>query len=109
MGRRSNIEQLPAITRQLLDAELEKNAFSNLVRIADDFRARGWKVTKSALHRYSQKRRELLQRAMHEAEVIKRLEPTEAFLLRWARANPKAAARLVKRLQKQQDKERSQP
>lgn len=104
MSRRSNIELLPEIVRVHLDSALERHGWGNIEAIAADFRSRTWKISKSALHRYAQKRQRFMQAAAFEAQVLKNLDDDAAFLVRWARAEPKAAARLVKRLRAQQGK-----
>ena len=98
MSRRSNIERLPELVRELLDRELERNAYSNLGQIAADFRRRKWKVSKSGLCRYAMKQQEFKQAAKFEAEVLKNFDDVTAYLIRWVRAHPKDAERLVKRL-----------
>lgn len=98
MGRRSNIERLPELVRDALDRELDRNAYSSLGQIAADFRRSKWKVSKSGLWRYALKRQSFKAAARFEAEVLKSFDDVTAYLIRWVRAHPKDAERLVKRL-----------
>jgi len=52
MAPRSKIERLPQDVRQELDQRLINNGFSGYVAIADDLYARGYRIGKSAVHRY---------------------------------------------------------
>lgn len=102
MSRRSNIERLPPIVKDFLDRALDAPDYQGLEHVAKDFASRGWKISKSALHRYAQRRTEFKQAARFEAEVLSNIGESAAFLVHWARANPKEARRLVRRLQKKQ-------
>lgn len=95
----SPIERLPRAARDLIDAALDQGGFSGYVELAEKFKGFGKGISKSSLHRYGQKRKALLARAKFEAAVMENMSGDAAFLVRWAHAEPRAAARLVKRLQ----------
>ena len=107
--RVSNIARLPPAVRELLDEQLRKNGYGNFSAIAEDFRRRGWKVSKSALHRYSKKLEQRVASAMHEAEVLTHLGDDAAYLIRWARRNPAEARHLVARLKAKEQQQEGAP
>lgn len=102
MPARGSIEKLPIIARDLINRTLRENNFSGYVELAERFKRLGKGVSKSALHRHAQKLKAFEERARFEAEVMANMGEDASFLVRWARSEPKAAARLVKRLREQQ-------
>lgn len=54
MPKRSSIEQLPAEVRDWLDKALVENAFGGYRALAAELKARGYDISKSALHRHGQ-------------------------------------------------------
>ncbi|MFN9279402.1 MAG: DUF3486 family protein [Betaproteobacteria bacterium] len=52
MPRRSKIAGLPPELKEWLDAELVRRGFADYVQLAEDLKAQGAEVSKSAVHRY---------------------------------------------------------
>lgn len=52
MARRSKVYTLPPQLKEWLDAELVRRGFADYVQLAEDLKARGADVSKSALQRY---------------------------------------------------------
>lgn len=52
MAPRSKVHTLPASLKEWLDAEMMRRNFANYEQLAQDLKARGADVSKSALHRY---------------------------------------------------------
>ena len=63
-------------------------------------------ISKSSLHRHGQKLKERRDRAWFEAELMKQMGDDTAYLIHWARENPKAAAVLAARLKAQLGRKR---
>lgn len=97
----SHIETLPRIACELIERAILEENYSNYEELAARFKKIGKGISKSSLHRHGQKLKERRERARFEAEVMEQMGGDAAYLVRWARGNPKAAARLVARLQKQ--------
>lgn len=69
---------LPVAVQEEIAAKLRQNGYGNYVAIVDDLRRRGFKISKSSLHRY-------IRSARSDAE----------FLRAWALQNPEQAAVVV--------------
>lgn len=54
MAPRSKISKLPANVKAWLDKALSENGFADYELLADDLKARGYDISKSAIHRYGQ-------------------------------------------------------
>lgn len=105
----SNIESLPRVAREQIERALIEANFQGYVALAKKLSVFGKGVTKSSLHRHAVKMKSQAARAKFEADVMVNLGNHESYLLRWARRDPKAAARLVRRLQKQEKEKGPQP
>jgi hypothetical protein len=100
----SKIDLLPAIAREMIERAIREANFSGYAELAERFKRLGKGISKSSLHRYAVKLKDRDQRAKFEAEVMAHMGDEPAYLVRWARRNPEAAARLVKRLRAQEEK-----
>ena len=78
MSQVCRFNKLPVVVQHEIEARLQINGFSDFEALADELRSRGYRISKSSLHRTAQ-----LLRA--DAE----------FLRSWALANPRQAAALV--------------
>lgn len=108
MGVPSKIDQLPRIAREQIERAIREANFSGYVELAARLKAFGKGISKSSLHRWAQKIKEREERAKFEAEVMAHIGDDAAYLVRWARRNPRAAARLAARLRaKEEEQERS--
>lgn len=101
----SKIDQMPRVARELIERELLAANFCGYVEIARKLKGLGKGVSKSGLHRHAQKMQDLQQRAKFEAEVMAQMGDEAAYLLAWARREPRAAQRLVQRLRKQEEQQ----
>jgi len=104
MSAPSKIKKLPRVARELIDRALREENFSSYRELTERFKGFGKGFSKSSLHRYGQQLQEQTERAKFEAEVMEHLGDDAGFLLRWARTNPGRAARLVRRLKKEEQK-----
>lgn len=105
MGKPSKIDQLPAVARELIERAVRETNFSSYEELAARFKNMGRGISKSSLHRWAQRMKERDARAKFEAQVMENLGDVAAYLVRWSRRNPVEAARLVKRLRKQEEQE----
>jgi hypothetical protein len=60
MPRRSAVNQLPTEVKAWLDRALAENGFADYQLLADELKARGFDISKSAVHRYGQQFEERL-------------------------------------------------
>ncbi len=104
----SYIELLPRVAREQVERAIVGANFSDYVGLAKRLAVFGKGMTKSSLHRHGEKLKSRMERARFEAEVMENLGTTESYLLRWARSNPKDAAKFVRRLQKK-EQEKPEP
>ncbi len=73
MPKRSKVGALPADTRQWLEAVLVSNQFGGYEELAAALEARGYRISKSALHRHGQqfeRRLAAIKEATEAARVI---------------------------------------
>ncbi|MBF5006392.1 DUF3486 family protein [Diaphorobacter sp. NR2-3-3-1] len=73
MPRRSKVHELPPELKEWLDAELIRRGFGDYVQLAEDLKARGADVSKSALQRYGspfERRMDQLKVATEQARAI---------------------------------------
>ncbi len=98
----SRIDTLPLIARELIERAITEGNYSSYEELAERFKNIGKGISRSSLHRHGQKLKERRERARFEAEVMEHMGDDAAYLVRWARGNPKAAARLVLRLRRQE-------
>ena len=105
----SNIDKLPRAAREQVERAIVEANFTDYVGLAARLAGFGKGMTKSSLHRHGQKLKSRMERARFEVEVMENLGDLESYLLRWARRDPKAVARLVRRLQKQEQQKGPQP
>ena len=72
MPKRSTVKRLPQTVKDWLDAALVENNFSGYRELEEELRARGFDISKSAVHRYGQalERRLVSIRASTEAARI---------------------------------------
>lgn len=98
----SRIETLPRSARELIERALIESNYSGYNEMAEHFKRFGKGISKSSLHRHGQKLKERRERARFEAEVMEHMGDEAAYLVSWARANPKSAARLVAKLRRQE-------
>lgn len=54
MGKKSSVETLPKEVKEWLDRSLVESNFSGYKLLAEEMKARGYDVSKSAIHRYGQ-------------------------------------------------------
>lgn len=73
--------KLPEAVQREIKARLQINGFSDFVGLADELRGRGYRISKSGLHR-----------------AIQLLRSDAEFLRGWALANPEQAAAMVSTL-----------
>ena len=80
MPPRSKVHQLPAEVKTWLDRALADNNFSEYESLADELKARGFAISKSALNRYGQdfeQRLVALKMASEQAKAIVDAAPDE--------------------------------
>ncbi len=96
---------MPAIAREYIERKLLETNFSHYKELAEHLKSLGKGVSKSGLHRHGAEMQARIARAKFEAEVMEQMSDDAAFLLRWARAYPADARRMVKRLRKKQQQQ----
>lgn len=69
MGKRNAIEMQPPEVRMMIREELYHSGFSDYTGLADELNAKGYAISRSALHRYGQR----LQAEISQAEIEKLL------------------------------------
>lgn len=80
MPPRSKIHQLPPEVKTWLDSTLAENNFSGYEQLADELAARGYDISKSAVHRYGQdfeSRLSALKMASEQARAVVQAAPDE--------------------------------
>lgn len=80
MPRRSKVHELPPELKEWLDAELVKRGFGDYVQLAQDLKARGAEISKSALQRYGspfEQRMAQLKMASEQARALVDAAPDE--------------------------------
>lgn len=80
MPPRSKIHQLPAEVKAWLDSTLAENNFSGYEQLADELSARGYDISKSAVHRYGQDfeaRLSALKMASEQARAVVQAAPDD--------------------------------
>lgn len=81
MAPRSKIAKLPAETKAWLDRALSDNNFADYELLAAELKARGFDISKSAVHRYGQEfelRLSALRMATEQARAISESIPDDA-------------------------------
>ncbi len=71
MGPRSAVSQLPPADKEWLDQELIRRSFSGYVELAEALKARGYQISKSAVHAYGQDFEERLGTLKRTSEMAK--------------------------------------
>ncbi|HIC7208080.1 DUF3486 family protein [Burkholderia stabilis] len=80
MPARSKVAALPAEVKAWLDRALAENNFSDYELLAEELKARGYAISKSALHRYGQAfetRLSALKMASEQARAVVAAAPDE--------------------------------
>ena len=80
MPPRSKVAGMPAEIKEWLDRALAENNFSDYELLADELKARGYAISKSALHRYGQAfetRLSALKMASEQARAVVAAAPDE--------------------------------
>ncbi len=80
MPARSKVAALPPEVKAWLDGALAENNFSDYELLADELKARGYAISKSALHRYGQAfetRLSALKMASEQARAVVAAAPDE--------------------------------
>jgi len=80
MGKKSNVETLPKEVKEWLDRSLVENNFSGYQLLAEEMKARGYEVSKSAIHRYGQdfgERLKALKLVTEQARAVVQAAPDE--------------------------------
>ncbi len=80
MGRRSAVEALPKKVKEWLDRALAEGGFARYALLSDELKARGYEISKSAVHRYGRKFEERLaslKMATEQARAIVEAPPDE--------------------------------
>lgn len=80
MPARSKVAALPAEVKEWLDRALAENNFSDYELLAEELKARGYAISKSALHRYGQAfetRLSALKMASEQARAVVAAAPDE--------------------------------
>ena len=80
MPKRSAVMSLPHEVKNWLDSALAENGFANYRLLADELSARGYEISKSAIHRYGQQFEEKLaslRLASEQARAIVEAAPDE--------------------------------
>lgn len=81
MARRSSVTQLPPEVKAWLDQTLIDNGFGGYQALAKELQARGYDISKSAVHRYGQSFEEKVERlkmATEQAKAVVAASPDEA-------------------------------
>lgn len=71
MPKRSTVKNLPQAVKDWLDAALVENNFSGYRELEEALKARGYDISKSAVHRYGQKLEQRLASIKASAEAAK--------------------------------------
>lgn len=71
MPKRSTVKNLPQVVKDWLDAALVENNFSGYRELEEALKARGYDISKSAVHRYGQKLEQRLASIKASAEAAK--------------------------------------
>ncbi|MDZ7655572.1 MAG: DUF3486 family protein [Sulfurimicrobium sp.] len=80
MAPRSKITKLPKAVKEWLDATLAEGNFSDYELLSVDLKARGYDISKSAVHRYGQEfeqRLQTLKLASEQARAIVSVSPDD--------------------------------
>jgi hypothetical protein len=78
MSQVRRFNKLPEAVQREIKARLQANGFSDFVALAEELQGRGYRISKSGLHR-----------------AIQLLRSDAEFLRGWALANPEQAAAMV--------------
>ncbi|GHU04224.1 hypothetical protein FACS1894205_2080 [Alphaproteobacteria bacterium] len=75
MGVRGKVEMLlPKAVKTWLDAALMENNFSGYSALADELASRGYKISRSSLHRYGSKAEKRVARVFAATETMKAMD-----------------------------------
>lgn len=80
MPRRSKIDQLPSEVKALLDEALVENNFGKYRMLSDEFKKRGYDLSKTAIHRYGQvfeERLKALKLVTEQARAVVKAAPDD--------------------------------
>ena len=80
MGKKSTVETLPKAVKEWLDRSLVESNFSGYQLLAEEMKARGYEVSKSAIHRYGQDfegRLKALKMVTEQARAVVQAAPDE--------------------------------
>ncbi len=80
MGKKSTVETLPKEVKEWLDRALVESNFSGYKLLAEEMKARGYEISKSAIHRYGQdfeERLKTLKMVTEQARAVVQAAPDE--------------------------------
>ena len=80
MGKKSTVETLPKEVKEWLDRALVESNFSDYKLLAGEMKARGYEISKSAIHRYGQdfeERLKTLKMVTEQARAVVQAAPDE--------------------------------
>ena len=80
MGKKSTVETLPKEVKEWLDRALVESNFSGYKLLAGEMKARGYEISKSAIHRYGQdfeERLKTLKMVTEQARAVVQAAPDE--------------------------------
>lgn len=80
MGKKSTVETLPKEVKEWLDRSLVESNFSGYKLLAGEMKARGYEISKSAIHRYGQdfeERLKTLKMVTEQARAVVQAAPDE--------------------------------
>ncbi len=80
MGKKSTVETLPKEVKEWLDRALVESNFSGYKLLAEEMKARGYEISKSAIHRYGQDfedRLKTLRMVTEQARAVVQAAPDE--------------------------------
>ena len=80
MGKKSTVETLPKEVKEWLDRALVESNFSGYKLLAEEMKARGYEISKSAIHRYGQDfedRLKTLKMVTEQARAVVQAAPDE--------------------------------
>lgn len=80
MGKKSTVETLPREVKEWLDRSLVENSFSGYKLLAEEMKARGYEISKSAIHRYGkdfEDRLKTLKMVTEQARAVVQAAPDE--------------------------------
>ena len=80
MGKKSTVETLPKEVKEWLDRALVESNFSGYKLLAGEMKARGYEISKSAIHRYGQDfedRLKTLKMVTEQARAVVQAAPDE--------------------------------